>query len=210
MSIFDSKGKKKSDDTVLEDAAAAREKERTGKVSNADQLEHTLLENEDAAVKAKMAGASEDRVQALEKELAELRKIVSNTQNVTLTMSQAREVRQRELKRSEIPQCQHCGQYTTVCSTPDKQGNNHVTLRVLPDRPEHLQDFPGVIWNNVVYCGIVVVPAICASDILAAVRNWSEYKFSLHLNRGRTIGKKHAVTENIPRGGFPLFGATNG
>lgn len=204
-------GKRRSDDSILEDAAAAREEERLGQVAPEDQLEHSLEEVRDSPQKAAMSGASKEEVARLERKILQLEKALTETmKSQVLSTDKMKELRAQHLKRSEIPECPHCHQFITCCATADKDGNNHVTLRVLPDRQEHMESFPGVIWNNVVYCGIEVVPAIAANDILAAVRNWEEYKFGLNRNRGRTIGRSHAITENIPRGGFPIFSAQRG
>jgi hypothetical protein len=207
VSVF-GKGKK-SDDSILEDAAAARERERLGKVAPEDQFEHTLDEIKDAPVKAKMAGAPPEEVAALRAKVDSLQKMmeeVINSQKRLPSSAKLEDLRQRTMKRSEIPVCAKCGQFTTVCGVPDSKGNHHVTLRVLPDRPEHQVTFPGVIWNSVVYAGICVVPAICADDILATVHNYSEYMFALGRDRGQTIGlSKKVFAEHVPAGGVPIF-----
>lgn len=197
--------RKPSDDSILSDAEDARERERTGKVAAGDQYEHTYEEVKDAPARAKAAGATEDRVKQLEIELAELRKMMSDQMKMQVVSAEKmKEMKASQLKRSEIPQCPHCEQYITVCGG---LAENHVTLRVLPDRPEHMESFPGVIWNNVTYVGVCVVPKVCASDILAAVKNWTEYKFNLGHNRGRVIGRQRAITEKIGRGQYPIFQA---
>lgn len=200
--------KHRSDDTILADAEEARERERTGKVATEDQFEHLREEVKDAPVKAKLEGASPDRVAELQKRIEQLETTLKETVKGQLVSGQAlREMRDRGLKRADIPQCPHCEQPSTVCAKPDAAGNHHVTARVLPRRPEHMANFPGIIWNNVVYCGIRVIPAVAAQDIMAKLNNWEEYKFGLHQNRGRTIGRTRAITEAVPRGGFPIFGS---
>lgn len=195
--------KRRSDDTILSDAEEAREKERTGKVAPENQFEHTFEEVKDAPQRAAAAGASDDRVAQLERELGELRKMMSEQMKMQVVGAEKlKELKQAQLKRSEIPQCSHCEQYVTVCGGVKE---NHVVIRVLPDRPEHMESFPGVIWNNVVYCGMAVVPKVCAHDILATVKNWTEYKFNLQHNRGRIIGKTRVVTEAVGRGQYPIF-----
>lgn len=206
MSVF-GKGKK-SDDTILEEAEAARTRERQGKVAADDQFEHTFEEVKDNAVKAKMAGASEEKVAHLEKQLEEMRKMMSEVMKGQVrpaTSAQMETLSREKLKKSDIPQCSICGQYVTVCGgTPD----GHTTVRVLPDRPEHQDNFPGVIWNGQVYCGsAVVVPKSCAEDIKAAVKVYTEYRFNLNQNRGKNLGLKgrRFVAESISRDGMPII-----
>jgi hypothetical protein len=127
--------RKKSDDSKLADAADARAKEVN--LSPEDAPKVLVDQLQDATVKAKQSGASDDIIRRMEKQLNQLAGIVEK-QNATIAQLQSAQLTPARKLTSAMPVyplCPVCRQVLTACK------GMHTYARVLPQLPESIDNF---------------------------------------------------------------------
>jgi hypothetical protein len=174
--------RKKSDDSKLADAADARAKEVN--LSPEDAPKVLVDQLQDATVKAKQSGASDDIIRRMEKQLNQLAGIVEK-QNATIAQLQSAQLTPARKLTSAMPVyplCPVCRQVLTACK------GMHTYARVLPQLPESIDNFKGVIINGQRYYGFCNVPSVSFHEIMSMVSRYEDGERQLQFNRGKLRG----------------------
>jgi len=169
---------KKSNDSKLADAAAAREESR---MNRAEPLEALVEQVQDAPAKKEAAGASPEVVQIAKESLDALLK------NIDILTGKVTKLEQRKLIEPEqgLPagaKCAACGQSIRACK------GNHTTLWVAPRDQDMWKFFSGINWNGVKYAGRQVVPTEAVDAILSQIGQWEMQERRRHIPGGKVFG----------------------
>ncbi len=150
--------KRKSGDSMLADAALARERNRKEIEPSVEELPEML---QDVPEKKRAEGDYEGAMRAVE----QLTKLVEALQGQVKTLSEAPAQLMKAMPR--MMPCGVCRQaLRTICS------GEHVVTVVMPSDINLWASFSGVTWNGVVYKGRCLLPKVIEQDILSQIRRW--------------------------------------
>ncbi len=196
---------KKSGDSQLQDAEAAREEERT-KGANwtpEERLVHLPSEVQDGAEQKKAAGASESVVEAALRAVASLTGVVEGLAN---RLNKLEAVPAAKIDFSiPLMKCASCQQ--TLYSATQKRGvctGDHRSVWVGPKDMRHAELFQPVKINGVEYVGRCVIPTILFDTIFAQISQWEHNEDKKIMSGGRILGHLRGGSTAYATGGTPL------
>ena len=178
---------KKSGDSKLADAAAARERRRTQDHPEPGELIGQL---QDRVELAKAKGATPDMLAKIQQALMTLTNVVENLQNRVIAVESGRKL--DKTGRVNLLICPICHQYVKdkltgrgICE------GEHVNVRVLPTDMDLVEAFQGVQVNNRhIYYGWCPLPPAMKDSVLAQVNRWQAEHKTRFIQRWRIFGNE--------------------
>lgn len=189
-------GKKRSDESTLADAEAAREEERTEGAdwSPKERLEHLPDELADSPVKKRLAGDEEAAGRAYRM----IEALTSTVQSLVGRLERLESVPSRTLQAPHSRmKCGTCHQATKDANSRGICDGQHVMVRVVPKMMDMWESFQGVTWNGVKYAGVCMLPASIVDSVLAQIGRWEDMERQKHIPRGRNFGEYGDVSQLV-------------
>jgi hypothetical protein len=199
---FNTKKRKKSGDSILQDAETARSKayKEGGTWDERETRASVVEEVADAAEQKKAAG---DQLGA---DIA-TKALQALTQALELMESRIGKLEQPKTlnTKERLLKCPTCSQMMRSASGRGVCTGQHVQVMVAPNDFSLWPSYQGTVWNGITYAGRCTLPVTIAGSVKAEISRWEQREKKKFIPGGKMFGAGDFATGSTSLGGIPIL-----